>query len=103
MQCYHRLGNFDVKIILFEVSKYCRSGACQFRMTEQRLLLCLNFVLLAACLAGGLGKLTHTLSAPLQMKSKCMAGPEGMKQPRAFLWGVAKSMMHGSINIPAFA
>ena len=41
-------GEFQVKIIgvclLFEVSKCCRSGACQFRRTEQRLLLCLNFV-----------------------------------------------------------
>ena len=31
--------------LLFEVSKFCRSGACQFRKTEQGLLLCLNYLL----------------------------------------------------------
>ena len=63
-------------------------------------LLCLNFVgqcLLAACLAGGLGKLTHTLSASLQMKWKCMAGPEGLELSYG---GVAKSVM---LNIPTLA
>ena len=48
-----RAWEFQVKIIsvclfstclLFEVSNFCHSGACQFRTTEQWLLLCLNFV-----------------------------------------------------------
>ena len=41
-------GEFQVKIIgaclLFKVFKFYRSGACRFRTTEQRFLLCLNFV-----------------------------------------------------------
>ena len=76
------------------------SGACQQNTWP---LLCLNFVgqcLLAACLAGGLGKLTHTLSAPLQMKWKCMAGPEGLELSYG---GVAKSVMLGLVNIPTLA
>ena len=82
-------GEFQVKIIsaclLFEVFKFCHSGACQFRMTEQRFLLCLNFVVQgrlmeipvaaiaeSVCIGSlsgkWVGQLTHTLSAPLQMK-----------------------------------
>ena len=51
MQCYHRLGNFDVKItyligvcLLFKVSTFCCSGACQFRTTEQLFSRCLNLL-----------------------------------------------------------
>ena len=77
---------FQVKIssacLLFKVSKFCCSGARQFRTTEQRFLLCLNFVVQgrlmeipvaaiaeSVCMSGRwVGQLTHTLSAPLQMK-----------------------------------
>ena len=71
--------------LLFRVSKFCLSGARQFRTTEQRLLRCLNFVVQgrlmeipvaaiaeSVCIGSlsgrWVGQLTHTLSAPLQMK-----------------------------------
>ena len=86
---------------------YCSRCLVQVLVNSDRQntwpLLCLNFVgqcLLAACLAGGLGKLTHTLSAPLQMKWKCMAGPEGLELSYG---GVAKSVMLGLTNIPTLA
>ena len=91
------IGVFIVQGVLF------RCLSIQTNRTPGLCCMCLNFVgqcLLAACLAGGLGKLTHTLSAPLQMKWKCMAGPEGLELSYG---GVAKSVMLGLINIPTLA
>ena len=65
MQCYHRLGNFDVLIGVCMVSKFVvqgRSMEIPVAVIAESVTQCL----LVACLAGGLGKLTHTLSTPLQ-------------------------------------
>ena len=62
-------------------------------------LLCPNFVgqcLLAACLAGGLGKLSHP-QCPTSNEVKMHGWPSSLELSYG---GVAKSMMHGLINIP---